>query len=88
MLIAQAGLGEEEVAVSIRPNTRLNINVAKPPVFSRKANKISRFLITYKLFIRMKIRNNIIEDLESGSLSYTTVGKFLKRSLVEKTMKQ
>jgi len=36
--------------------------VAKLPIFNRKAGKISGFLMACKLFIRMKMRNDIIEE--------------------------
>jgi len=37
------------------------MNVAKLLIFSGEANKVSGFLTTYKLFIRMKMRNNLVE---------------------------
>ena len=51
--------------------------MAKLPTFSRKTSKVSGFLIVCRLFIRIKMRNDLIEDLESGSLSYTIIGEFL-----------
>ena len=52
--------GEEGVVVS-RPNIGLSIKVAKPQVFDRITEKVSGFLIAYKLFIRMKIREEAVE---------------------------
>ena len=46
-------------------------------MFNRKVSKVLEFLTVCRLFIRMKMRNNIIEDLESESLTYATVGEFL-----------
>ena len=53
-----------------RPNTRSNIKVAKPQIFNRKARKISGFLIAYKLYIRIRMRNVIVEKQILWILSY------------------
>jgi len=42
------------------PNIRSNIKVAKLQVFDRIIEKISGFLIVYKLCVRMKMRNVIV----------------------------
>ena len=44
-----------------RPNTKSNVKVAKPQIFNRKAGKVSGFLIAYKLYIRMRIRDVIMK---------------------------
>jgi len=46
---------------SLRPNTKSNVKVAKPQIFNRKAGKVSGFLIAYKLYIRMRIRDVIMK---------------------------
>jgi len=48
--------------VVLQPNTRSNINVAKPTIFSKEVEKVLEFLIVCRLFIRIKIRNNLIEE--------------------------
>ena len=53
-----------------RSNTRSNIKVAKPQIFNRKARKISGFLIAYKLYIRIRMRNLIVEKQIQWILSY------------------
>ena len=44
------------------PNAASNIKVAKPLIFSRKASKVSEFLIVCRLLIRMRMRNNLVEE--------------------------
>ena len=34
----------------------------KPQMFNRKAEKISDFLIAYKLYIRMRMRDVVVEE--------------------------
>ena len=51
-------------------NTESNIEVAKPPVFSEEAKKIGGFITTCKLYLRMKIRNAIVEKQIQWVLSY------------------
>jgi len=64
MLIAQAGLEEvvEKKAVAVSQlNTKSNIEVAKLQMFDGAANKVSGFLIVYKLYIRMRMREIPVE---------------------------
>ena len=44
-----------------RPNTRSNVDVAKPPTFSEDISKILGFLVIYRLYIRMKMSNVLVE---------------------------
>ena len=59
MLLA-AGRREGEVAP--RPNTESNIEVAKPQVFDGSQEKILRFIIVYRLYIIMKMREEAVEE--------------------------
>jgi len=43
-------------------NTRSNIEVVKPQTFNKKVEKISRFFTAYKLFIKMRIREMVVEE--------------------------
>ena len=101
-LLATEGIVGEVVAVEIfQPNTGSNVKVAKLQTFNGKAEKVSGFLMAYRLYIRTRMRDavveeqiqcvlsyvqewsvnvqkeNIIEDLESKSLSCAIVGEFL-----------
>jgi len=75
MLIAQAGLKGEETATAVsRPNTRSDIEVAKPQTFNREASKVSDFLTACKLFIRMRIRDIAVEEQIQWVLLYMQEG--------------
>jgi len=39
-----------------------NIKVAKPQIFNGESEKVSKFLIAYKLYIRMRMRNIVVEE--------------------------
>ena len=54
---------EEEAKVTIfRPNTRSNIKVAKLQMFNGATNKMLGFLIAYRLYIRIKMRNMLVKE--------------------------
>ena len=44
--------------------------MAKPLIFNREVEKILEFLMVYKLFIRMKMRNNLVEEQVQWVLLY------------------
>ena len=48
--------------VVLRPNTGLSIRAAKSQVFDGTSGKILEFLIACKLFIRIKMREDVVED--------------------------
>jgi len=50
------------VAVVSQPNTEFNVEVAKLQTFDRATGKILGFLTACKLFIRMRIREPVIEE--------------------------
>ena len=53
------------------PNTRSNVKVAKPPVFSREVGKVGGFIIACRLFLKMKMR---VEEQIQWVLSYVQRG--------------
>ena len=57
----QAQLQALLTAVFPRPNTRSNVEVAKPQTFNREVCKVSSFLMAYKLYIRMRMREMLVE---------------------------
>jgi len=61
-----------------------HIKVAKLVIFNRKAEKVGEFVITCRLYLRMKIKEatviwkeNIMEELETEEMEYETVEEFL-----------
>jgi len=52
----------QEGVVVPRPNTESNTEVAKLQVFDGTARKFLRFLMLYKLFIRIKMKEDAMED--------------------------
>ena len=62
LLGAIEGMEAEEAAAAPWPNTGSNVEVAKPQTFNGEASKISRFLIAYKLYIRMRISEVVIKE--------------------------
>jgi len=47
---------------ALRSNNRPNVKVAMPQIFNGKAGKILEFLIAYRLYIRMKMREALVKE--------------------------
>ena len=43
-------------------NTEPNMEIAKLPVLNRKAERVEEFIIAYKLYLRIKMREAIVEE--------------------------
>ena len=53
-----------------KPNIESNIDMAKPPMFNGEISKVSGFLIAYRLYIRIKVRDALVEEQVQWVLSY------------------
>lgn len=61
-LIVQVELGGEKGGAVPRSNIGSKIEVAKPQVFDRSSGKVSGFIITSRLYIRIRMRGDTVED--------------------------
>ena len=53
----------EKVAARVpKPNTGLNIEVAKPQIFNEEAGNVLGFLTVYKLFIKIRMREVVVKE--------------------------
>ena len=53
-------IGREEKIAS-RPRYRFQLKIAKPSLLNKDLGKIVGFIIIYKLYIRMRIREKMVE---------------------------
>ena len=58
LIVEGAVVGREVERSNIGPN----IEVAKPPVFNGEAGRVGGFIIVYRLYFRMKIREATVEE--------------------------
>jgi len=60
LLITKEKVEEEEVA--LRPSSKFNVEMAKPSLFDEEASNIVGFMTACKLYIRMKMKEVVIEE--------------------------
>ena len=70
LLAAQGGTGGEAGGF----NMRSHIEVAKLAIFNREVGKVGGFIMVCRLFVRMKMRGNIVEEQVQWVLSYVQGG--------------
>ena len=65
MLATREGIEEGEEGVEVeasRYNTGSNVEVAKSPIFNREVSKVVDFVIACKLYIRIRMREILVEE--------------------------
>ena len=56
--------------VALRPKHELQPEVAKLPLFNKDLGKMAEFVIAYKLYIRTRIRKEMVEEQVQWILTY------------------
>ena len=72
LLAAAGGAGGERGIVG--SNMGSHMEVAKPAIFNREAERVGGFIMACRLYIKMKLRGNIVEEQVQWVLTYVQGG--------------
>jgi len=72
LLAAQGGVGAGGAAMG--PNERFHMEVAKPAIFNGEAGRVGGFITACRLYIKMKLRGNTVEEQVQWVLTYVQGG--------------
>ena len=70
LLAAQGGVG----AGGAGPNAGAHMEVAKPAIFNGEAGRIGGFITVCRLYIKMRLRGNTVEEQIQWVLTYVQGG--------------
>jgi len=73
-LLAAVGGGGEAGDAARGSNNGSHMEVAKPAIFNGEAGKVGEFIMACRLFLRMKMRGNMVEEQVQWVLSYIQRG--------------
>jgi len=73
LLVAGGGTGSAERGMT-EFNMRPHMEVAKPAIFNGEAGKVGEFVITCRLYLRMKMKEATVEEQVQWVLSYVQRG--------------
>ena len=73
-LLAAVGEGAGVEGAAMRSNAGPNMKVAKLAIFNGEAEKVGRFIMACRLFLRMKLRGAIVEEQVQWVLLYVQGG--------------
>jgi len=72
LLAAQGGVGAG--GATMGPNVGSHIEVAKPAIFNGEAGRVGGFITACRLYIKMKLRGNTVEEQVQWVLTYVQRG--------------
>ena len=72
LLAAQGGVGAGEAAMG--SNMRSHIEVAKPAIFNGEAGRVGEFITACRLYIKIRLRGNTMEEQIQWVLTYVQGG--------------
>ena len=73
-LLAAVGRGAGAGDAARGSNDGSHMEVAKPAIFNGEAGKVGGFIMACRLFLRMKMRGNTVEEQVQWMLSYVQGG--------------
>ena len=73
-LLAAVGGGAGAGGVATGTNAGSHMEVAKPAIFSGKAGRIGGFITACRLYIKMRLRGNTVEEQIQWVLTYVQGG--------------
>ena len=68
LLAAQGRVGAGGAGTG--PNTGAHMEVVKPAIFSGETGRIGGFITAYRLYIKMRLRGNTVEEQVQWVLTY------------------
>ena len=83
LLAAAGGAGGEQGSAG--SNTGSHMEVAKPAIFSGEAGRVGGFITACRLYIKMKLRGNTVEEQVQWALTYVQGGSadIWKENIIE-----
>ena len=72
LLVAQGGV--RAGGATMGPNIGSHMEVAKPAIFNGEAERVGGFITACRLYIKMKLRGNTVEEQVQWVLTYVQGG--------------